>query len=203
MSSPTADRRDRAAAAAAFALGQRHEAKGELELARQYYEAARNADPGYLPILIRLSFLDFRAGRYEEGIGRLEAGLQQAGQRATIHSLLAFAYLQTGKLELAEAEAMRSWEADPGLAANYRILASIYRDTLRLDQIDELARKTLEAKIEEAEAWVRLGDTFGQILLHHSESVIAERIRPYFEKAVALDPQSAHAQLRLGETLLR
>lgn len=202
-STSSADRRDRAAAAAAFALGQSHEAKGDLDLARQYYETAQTADPGHIPITIRLAFLDFRAGLFSEALARLEAALRHTSQTAPLHSLMAFAYLQTGKSDLAEAEALRSLEADPALSANYRILASIYRERVKLDQIDELLTRALNSTIPEPSAWIRLGDTFEQILTHHPESAIARRILPFFEKAVTLDPKSAHGHLRLGEIALR
>lgn len=202
-STPAQNRRDRAAAAAAFALGQRHEAKGDFPLARDYYEAAHRADPGYLPIIIRLTFLDFRVGRYQDGLARLEAALRLTQQRATLHSLMAFAHLQMGRPDLAEAEARRSLEADPALAANYRILAALYRDRSELDRIDQLVPIALDSTITTADAWIRLGETFEQILAHQPETERATAIRPFFERAAALDPQSVHAHLRLGETALR
>jgi tetratricopeptide (TPR) repeat protein len=192
------DREKRALSAAAYSLGQQAESEGLLDKALALYQGAAEADPDYLPTAARMAYILLRQERNEEARDLLTARLASSPDNASLHSLLAFTYLQENDMISAEREATTSMKLDPVLASNYRVLTQIYRDAQRRDDIEALRIESLKIKSDKAETYSHLGDMWATLLVEGSTEVLAARLLPFYSKALELDPGNPLLSFKAG-----
>ncbi|HVE84520.1 MAG TPA: tetratricopeptide repeat protein [Myxococcales bacterium] len=189
--------RDDQHAAARYNLGVIAERQGDLAAAERQYRDALAVDPVRARALLGLGKVLRAQGRAEEAVKLLQDALQRpglAGDPALLNALAA-AERSAGQLPQAEATARQVLVRVPDDAEAYRTLAlcALDQNNPRLAELYALtARKRSEKDAATA-------NTLGLVYLKLDER---PRALAELQRALALDPSFAPAQLNLGALAL-
>jgi tetratricopeptide (TPR) repeat protein len=146
----------------------RQEGRAQPERARALLEQAARDHPGSPGVVTRLARLELAAGRVDRALAQLDTAVQ--ANQATPPVLLerARVYAAKGDLVRAQQDALRAFEAQPGLAGASGLVAALYRA--------QGQEKEAIASFEEALAAGALRPT-GRFLLAQLHLVAGDRKR--------------------------
>jgi tetratricopeptide (TPR) repeat protein len=202
-------------------LGERatllHDKLGDFEGAAAAWNAALQANPGYLPALEGLTALRRTQGRWRDVLDLIERQIPLVATDATrVHLYVegaAIARDRTADVERATRlyQAALSWlptgtaARDIDLPTRGEIVAPLLDLLVRLRRwadADQLGTHVLEHLAD-------LGDPVGRVGLLQRLGRVAEELRKddvaivYYEKALAIDPEAVEVQMGLGFALTR
>ena len=149
------------------------------ELQRQFVEAVRLQN----------------AGKLEEAEAIYKALLEKAPDVPEVHVNLGFVYAAREDWASAEASYLKALELRPGAADAAAALATVYRETGRLQMAADLVERTANENPGDALAQLNKGI----YLVGANEN---ERAIGAFEAAIAADPAMAEAYFRLGALMV-
>lgn len=107
---------------------------------RAYLAKVLRIAPGSFPVLEAMTVLDVREGKVADALARLDKLVESQLAGPNVLLLRAQLLRGTGQLDRAEADALRAFEADPGLEDAVGVLFSIYRDQGKIAE----ARRSFE-----------------------------------------------------------
>lgn len=177
-----------------FELGWALAEDGSLGRAVDYYRAALERDPDFVPALRGLGAALIKLGRPDEAIGVLENALALDHRDPATLSELARARYRSGRLDQAIAALEQALGLDPDLVEAHDLLGSILLESGRLERAETAVREALRRQPDLASAHVNLGN----LLVARGRVAEAEY---HFYKAVALAPSLAVARYSLGALL--
>ena len=161
-------------------------ARGEPELAREFFRRGRRADPGSMEPLEGLVTMEIRAGNVKTARATAEQSLAQRPNDPRLLVLAARAYAADDDTDLAEATLRKAIAADPTDTVAYDMLGQLYAGqrklTQALAQYEELIR--LDPRSVSA-------NTMAAFLLQALDR--KEDARARYERVMQLDPQAAVA----------
>lgn len=176
-----------------YQFGRIAEQRGDLSEAISFYERALEKDPALLAALQALVSVSLSDDRAEEAIEASRRFIAENPDQSGARLLLGSAYLQAGRLPLAEQEFERLIADEPALPQAYVNLAAVYDDDSA--QRYETLRRGLRANPED----LRLGIMVGLEYERHGR--IDDAIAAY-EEAMALNPDNALVPNNLAMLLL-
>jgi tetratricopeptide (TPR) repeat protein len=172
----------------------RREASTHPKEASIHLSKALAREPANHNVIEALVGLDLRAGRAQIALARINNAIDTGRAKPETLLLRAQILTKTGKLDSAEADALRAFEADPSLIGGVELLYAIYKAQGRLDEA--------RASFEEAEAAGVLHSgarlLLSRIYLRQGQTVRARRT---LEKVLRDDPSKTTAKNDLAYLL--
>jgi tetratricopeptide (TPR) repeat protein len=147
--------------------------------------------PNALEPLSGLVQLDLRAGRPDEAIARVEAGLKRAEQSSDLLILAARTYAAAKKADATEDLLRRAIQLDPGRLRGYSLLAQLYVGQRRLADAESQFKTMVERNPTSVSTHTMLG------MIYDMQGKIAEAEEQYV-KTLALDRTAAVAANNLA-----
>ena len=170
------------------------EGRSDPEVAREHLERSLRAAPGNVETLEALTRIDLRAGRQEQALLRLEKLGESSLTGPRVLLLRAESLMSAGHLDRAEADALRAFEAAPGLPGAIELLLAIHRARGELDE----ARRSLEQADAAGLLHVGARVLLARIYLAQGDTA---RARQLFEQALEESPSFAPAKLGTASAL--
>jgi Tfp pilus assembly protein PilF/uncharacterized protein (AIM24 family) len=132
----------------------KHLREGQVDLAREELEPARNLRPNDEDVLNLLSLVEFKRGRYDEAARATRTLLADNLSSAVLHSNLGLILFRAGNLGEAEQELRRALELKPDHVRSHLYLGLLYRAKgklgLALEHLRFAGARRPVAEIEDA-----------------------------------------------------
>ena len=180
-----------AAAAVEYA---RREGEAHPKRAAAFLAAALERAPANPEVLETLVAIDLNAGRARLALARINAAINTGRAKPETLLLRAHVFYRADEFDLAEADALRAFEADPALPGGVDLLYAIYKAQDRLDEA--------RTSFEEAEAAGVLHSgarlLLARIYLRQGET---KRAQAMLEQILREDPKTTGAKNDLASLL--
>ncbi len=165
--------------------------QGELQSAKELYEAVLEEDPEYLPALHNLSNLYRHMKEYDKAInvGQKLAVLQP--ENASVYNNLALTYEATGDLQNALFLYQKALKIDPSFTKVYNNIAVIFYRQRRYRDGIAILELALRYSGEDPQTLSNLGAFYNKAKRY-------EDARKRLERAIALAPEMTGAYVNLG-----
>jgi arylsulfatase A-like enzyme/Flp pilus assembly protein TadD len=162
--------------------------RGEMAKAVPLYRQAAEAAPEDPEAWYNLAAALQEAGRLDEARGAIESALRLDGTRPEAHNTLGIVELGEGRLEEARSEFETASRLDPRNALAMNNLGNVLRAMGRLDESEQAYQRSAALAPHYAEPLNGLG----ALAVERDKPLAA---LPYFERALALSPDSHEVRL--------
>lgn len=145
-----------------FLVGLGLRAQGRREEARQQFEAALAAAPGYPEPLMHLVAMALEDKKPEAAVARVQKQIAVEPKSGDLHFLLGRVQHSRGNLTAAEASYRRALELAPGLLGAYATLGHLYGTTGKNDDALDTLQKALAVNPEDVVVLMLTGIAYEQ-----------------------------------------
>jgi Tfp pilus assembly protein PilF len=142
------------------ALGHLYEMRGEPHLALEQFEAARDAAPDSIDVLVNHANALAAVGRFDPAERELRRALKMDPMRPEVHSSLGIINFRRGTYALAEQELKRAIELDPSAAAAYHYRGESLNQLGRVDEALSMLERAAQLQPVSARTYYVMGIVF-------------------------------------------
>lgn len=173
-----------------YSMGCQLELDGRLDEAISYYEQALHLAPHTSEIYISLANALYKAGRYDEGIARTEAGLSRVENKIDLLHIIALGYIGKGDYREAITVYNTLRPLEPGNTDIYLSLSLLYEGTRDTKRAYDVLLE-LPDTLKNTNVYTRLGALAGK--RNDPGNAIA-----YYRQAFLLDSTNTTALIGIG-----
>jgi tetratricopeptide (TPR) repeat protein len=147
-------------AAVRMALGRLYDGRGEPQLALEQFEAARDAAPDSVEVLVQHANALAGVGRFDAAERELRRALKMEPTRPEVHGSLGIINFRRGKYNQAEQELKRAIELDPESPAAFHYRGESLNQLGRVDEALSMLERAAQLAPAHARTFYVMGIVF-------------------------------------------